>query len=306
MTQKAPLHVIWWLVSRASGIVALVLISLSVLMGLAMAARAIRRPAIKRAVARLHEHVALVAILAIVIHGVALLGDHWLNPGWRGITVPFALSYRPAFTGLGIIAGYLTVLLGPSFYLRRRIGTKRWRTLHRGTIIIWVLAVVHTLGAGSDRSKLWMQWIVVAPIVPLVYLLLLRLTLSAQRPQRVENHAQVNHLLEQRAGHRRQRARRGEAHRDEGQPHPDQHALPRDRERATPGVERVRDPVDAIDGDDRVGGLRRHGGTGRAERDPDVRGSERGGIVDPVANHHDWPQRGIRADPGDDLEFVGG
>ena len=81
MTQKAPLHVIWWLVSRASGIVALVLISLSVLMGLAMAARAIRRPAIKRAVARLHEHVALVAILAIAIHGVALLGDHWLKPG---------------------------------------------------------------------------------------------------------------------------------------------------------------------------------------------------------------------------------
>ena len=185
MTQKAPLHVIWWLVSRASGIVALVLISLSVLMGLAMAARAIRRPAIKRAVARLHEHVALVAILAIVIHGVALLGDHWLNPGWRGIAIPFALSYRPAFTGLGIIAGYLTVLLGPSFYLRRRIGTKRWRTLHRGTVVIWVLAVVHTLGAGSDRSKLWMQWIVVAPVVPLVYLLVLRMLPSESRRPRV-------------------------------------------------------------------------------------------------------------------------
>jgi methionine sulfoxide reductase heme-binding subunit len=185
MTQKAPLHVIWWLVSRASGIVALVLISLSVLMGLAMAARAIHRPAIKRAVARLHEHIALIAILAIVIHGLALLGDHWLNPGWRGITVPFALSYRPAFTGLGIIAGYLTVLLGPSFYLRRRLGTKRWRALHRGTVVIWIVAVVHALGAGSDRSKVWMQWIVVAPVVPLVYLLVLRMLPSESRRRRV-------------------------------------------------------------------------------------------------------------------------
>ena len=161
------------------------LISLSVLMGLAMAARAIRRPAIKRAVARLHEHVALVAILAIAIHGLALLGDHWLKPGWRGIAVPFALSYRPAFTGLGIIAGYLAVLLGPSFYLRRRIGARRWRKLHRLTVVIWILAVVHTLGSGSDRSKLWMQWIVLAPVVPIVYLLVLRLLPSESRRPRV-------------------------------------------------------------------------------------------------------------------------
>lgn len=184
MSRGAPLHLIWWLVSRASGIVALVLISLSVLMGLAMAARVIHRGSVKRVVVRLHEHVALIAILAIVIHGVALLGDHWLKPGWPGITIPFALHYRPAFTGLGIIAGYLTVLLGPSFYLRRRIGAKRWRSLHRATVLVWVLAVVHTLGAGSDRGKPWLQWIVVAPVVPIVYLLVLRLLPGEARGQR--------------------------------------------------------------------------------------------------------------------------
>lgn len=126
MKRTEPLNVIWWLVSRASGIVALVLISATVLLGLAMAARAVRRPAIKRVSARLHEHLALAAIAAIGLHGAALLGDHWLKPGWRGITIPFALSYRPAFTGIGIIAGYLAVLPGPSFCLRRRLGTRRW------------------------------------------------------------------------------------------------------------------------------------------------------------------------------------
>jgi methionine sulfoxide reductase heme-binding subunit len=189
MSQKAPLHLIWWLVSRASGIVALVLISLSVMMGLAMAARVIRRPAIKRTVARLHEHVALISILAIALHGVALLGDHWLKPGWRGITVPFALSYRPAFTGLGIIGSYLTVLLGPSFYLRRRIGARRWRTMHRGTVIVWVLAAVHTLGAGSDRATLWMQCVVLAPVIPVVYLLVLRLLPGEPRASRAAHAA---------------------------------------------------------------------------------------------------------------------
>jgi methionine sulfoxide reductase heme-binding subunit len=169
-----PTQVIWWLVSKASGIVAVVLISLSVLMGLSMATRILGRPRLKRAVARLHEHVALAALFAIAVHGLSLLGDHWLRPGLRGIAVPFAMSYRPQFTGLGIIAGYLAFLLGPSFYLRRRIGARRWRSLHRASAGVWMLAVVHTLGAGSDGRTLWLRAVVILPGIPIVYLLTLR------------------------------------------------------------------------------------------------------------------------------------
>jgi sulfoxide reductase heme-binding subunit YedZ len=191
MKHQEPIHLIWWLISRASGIVALVLISLSVLMGLAMAARVLGRPALKRAVARLHEHVALVALVAIAAHGLALLGDRWLKPGWRGIAVPFAMSYRPTFTGLGIIAGYLAVLLGPSFYLRKRIGARRWRKLHRFTVAVWALSVVHTLGSGSDRSALWLQGVVLVPVVPAVYLLVLRLLPGETRRGKGNRHGAV-------------------------------------------------------------------------------------------------------------------
>lgn len=174
MKRTEPLNVIWWLVSRASGIVALVLISATVLLGLGMATRMLRRPATKRVSARLHEHLALVAIAAIAVHGATLLGDHWLKPGWRGITIPFALSYRPEFTGIGIIAGYLAALLGPSFYLRRRIGTRRWRSLHRLTVVVWALAAAHALGAGTDAPRLWFRAVALVPAVPVVYLLVLR------------------------------------------------------------------------------------------------------------------------------------
>jgi methionine sulfoxide reductase heme-binding subunit len=175
MKGAQPLQYLWWLVSRASGILALVLVSLSVLMGLAMATKMLRRPGLKRSVARMHEHVAMTALFAIGLHGVSLIGDHWLNPGWRGITVPFAMSYRPLFTGVGIVAGYLAVLLGPSFYLRRRIGARRWRKLHRMTVLVWLLSVLHALGAGSDGSKLWLRAVVLVPCLPIVYLLTLRL-----------------------------------------------------------------------------------------------------------------------------------
>ena len=180
MSRAQPLQYLWWLVSDASGIVALVLISGSVLLGLGMAAKAFKRPNLKRAVARLHEHIALAALAAIAVHGLALLGDHWLKPGWRGITIPFALSYRPGFTGIGIIAGYLAMLLGPSFYLRRRIGARRWRKLHRATVIVWMLSVVHALGAGSDGAKLWLRAVVLVPVAPIIYLLVVR-TLGAER-----------------------------------------------------------------------------------------------------------------------------
>lgn len=185
MSRPDPLHYLWWLVSRASGTVALVLISLSVLMGLAMAARALRRPGLKRTVARLHEHVALTALAAIALHGLSLLGDHWLRPGLRGIAIPFAASYRPHFTGAGIIAGYLAVLVGPSFYVRRRLGGARWRKLHRLSVVVWLLSVIHTLGAGSDASTLWLRCLVLVPVAPIAYLLIIRAHRKARGTRRV-------------------------------------------------------------------------------------------------------------------------
>ena len=177
-----PLHYLWWLISRASGVVALVLVSLSVLMGLSMAARAIRRPGRKRLVVRLHEHMALAAMAAIGLHGLSLLGDGWLRPGLGGIAIPFAMSYRPPFTAAGIVAGYLLVLVGPTFYLRRRIGARRWRKLHRFSVVVWALSVAHTLGAGSDATALWLRAVVFAPVAPIAYLLVLRV--ARERPAR--------------------------------------------------------------------------------------------------------------------------
>lgn len=181
--QGQPIDYVWWLVSRAAGVVALVLISLSVVMGLAMTTKLLQRPGLKRKVMKLHEHVALSALAAIGAHGFALLGDHWLKPGLKGIVVPFAMSYRPQFTGLGILAGYLTLLMGPSFYLRRRIGARRWRQLHRLIWLVWLASAVHALGAGTDAHRVWLVGLVIATGIPIVYLLALRAFGGKPSPQ---------------------------------------------------------------------------------------------------------------------------
>ena len=161
----------WWLASRSAGIVAMLAVTASVVLGLLMANRLV--PA--RRVRGLHEQTALVGLVAIGVHALTLLGDPWLHPGPAGIAVPFSMAYRPLWTGLGIVAGWLAAALGLSFYARRRIGPARWRKLHRLTAVVYVMALVHALGAGTDAATAWLRGGLLASAIPVVALLGLRL-----------------------------------------------------------------------------------------------------------------------------------
>ncbi len=184
MTAPDPTAHAWWLASRASGITAFLLVSCSVLIGLAMATKILRGRVKPPVLVKLHEHLALAGLVAIAVHAITLLGDAWLNPGPVGLLVPFTMAHEPLFTGLGIIAAYLAALLGLSFYVRRRIGTKRWRSLHRLTLVVYVLGVIHTLGAGTDAATPWLQAILLLTGAPILFLTLLRwLPDFAPRPE---------------------------------------------------------------------------------------------------------------------------
>jgi sulfoxide reductase heme-binding subunit YedZ len=158
---------IWWLVSRAAGIVALIAMTASVLLGLALAGRVAGGQV--RRFAGLHEQLSLTALIAIAVHGEALLGDGFLKPGLAGITIPFTMGYRPFATGLGIVGGYVAAALGLSFYARRRFGPRLWRKLHRFTVVAWLLAVVHTLLAGTDAALMRVPVLASAGVVALLF-----------------------------------------------------------------------------------------------------------------------------------------
>jgi sulfoxide reductase heme-binding subunit YedZ len=178
MIAPDPLHYGWWLAARASGVVALALVTLSVGVGLAMAGRVARRPGLSRTLMGLHEQAALAGLAAIAVHGVALLLDPWLHPGAAGVAVPFAMGYRPLFS-----AGYLAALLGLSFYARRRIGARLWRRAHRATVLVYLLGVIHAVGAGTDASTLWLRAFLLVTGAPIAALFLHRL--RGRRPGRV-------------------------------------------------------------------------------------------------------------------------
>lgn len=160
-----PTQHLWWLASRASGIVAIILLTYTILVGLMMGGKLVQRVAgrpgkgalaIKRML-ETHEYTSLAALIAIVVHGVTLMGDAYLHPTFSQIAIPFTIGYRSFYTGLGIIGGYVAALLGLSFYLRGRIGVARWKKLHRWTVAAYALSVVHALGAGTDAASQWFE-----------------------------------------------------------------------------------------------------------------------------------------------------
>jgi sulfoxide reductase heme-binding subunit YedZ len=84
------------------------------------------------------------------------------------------MAYRPVYTGLGVVAALLAVVLGLSFYARRRIGARLWRKAHRLTLAVYLLGVVHTLGAGTDASTPWLRTILLVTGAPILFLTLVR------------------------------------------------------------------------------------------------------------------------------------
>ncbi|MHB8242956.1 MAG: ferric reductase-like transmembrane domain-containing protein [Solirubrobacteraceae bacterium] len=160
---------LFWITSRAAGIAALILSSVSVCIGLLMGGRLLKRRGPDLRVT--HEALSLATLAALVVHGLTLLGDSFMHPSLADVAVPFVSGYKTVWTSTGIVAFWALALLGLSYYARARIGAQRWRKLHRFTALAWVLGVAHSLGEGTDAGQSWflaMTAIVVLPPLALL------------------------------------------------------------------------------------------------------------------------------------------
>lgn len=140
----------FWLLARASGLTAYVLLTSSVLAGLTVKAKPLGRR-IKAATATdSHRFLSLLALGAIALHGLVLTLDQTVHMPLLGLVVPGLSPYRPLATGVGVLAADLMVLIYASFNLRRRIGARNWRRLHYLTFGVFAAATFHGLAAGTD------------------------------------------------------------------------------------------------------------------------------------------------------------
>jgi sulfoxide reductase heme-binding subunit YedZ len=163
----------FWITSRAAGISALLASSAAVALGLLMAGRMIKGNKDLRV---WHEALSLATMVSLAVHALSLLGDGYLNPSLIDVLVPGLIDYQTFWTALGIVGGWLLVILGLTYYVRGRIGPQRWRTLHRFTALAWGLGVIHSLGAGTDADTAWFLVAAAMVVIPGVALLIKRFT----------------------------------------------------------------------------------------------------------------------------------
>jgi sulfoxide reductase heme-binding subunit YedZ len=163
---------LFWLASRAAGIAALVLSSVSVSVGLLIGGRFVKRHRLELRVT--HEALSLATLAALVVHGLTLIGDEYLHPSLGDVTIPLLSSYKTLWTSTGIVAFWALAALGLSFYARTRIGVQRWRRLHRFAALAWMLGVAHSLGEGTDAGQTWFLAMTALVVIPPLVLLLAR------------------------------------------------------------------------------------------------------------------------------------
>jgi sulfoxide reductase heme-binding subunit YedZ len=145
----------FWILARASGVAAYVLLTSSVLAGLVLKARPFGNALRPAAVTDLHRFLALLGLGAVALHGLALVVDTAVPISVADLLVPGLAPYRPLWTGLGVLAAELMLVVYASFALRRRIGARNWRRLHWATYLVFALATVHGLAAGTDSGTTW-------------------------------------------------------------------------------------------------------------------------------------------------------
>jgi cytochrome b561 len=145
----------FWLLARASGLTAYVLLTLSVLAGLVLKARPFGKAIRPATLTGLHRMLALTGLGALAGHALALVLDTTVRVSPLGLLVPGLVGYRPVATSLGVLTAELMVIVYASFSLRKRIGPRNWRRLHWATYGIFAGATAHGIAAGTDATQPW-------------------------------------------------------------------------------------------------------------------------------------------------------
>jgi sulfoxide reductase heme-binding subunit YedZ len=145
-----------WYLTRATGAVALLLLTVSVALGIANIGR-VQRPGWPRFVVEgLHRNVSLLALALLLVHIVTSLLDPFAGIKLIDAIIPFTGSYRPIWLGLGAFASDLFIAVALTSVVRRRLGHATWRATHWLAYLCWPVAIVHTVGTGSDVKQIWL------------------------------------------------------------------------------------------------------------------------------------------------------
>ncbi len=151
-----------WYLTRGTGLVSLLLLTASVVLGVLQVQRWSPPGSPRFMVVTLHRAVSLLVVALLCVHVLTAVLDSFAPIRLVDAVLPFAGAYRPLWLGLGALAFDLLIALTLTSLLRRRLGLRAWRGVHWLAYACWPAALVHGWGTGSDTKATWMLAITLA------------------------------------------------------------------------------------------------------------------------------------------------
>jgi sulfoxide reductase heme-binding subunit YedZ len=168
----------YWYLTRASGAVALILLTIALVIGIASIGRLATRRWPRFAVDGLHRSSSLLALAFLVVHIITAVLDSFAPISLIDAVIPFVGTYRPLWLGLGAVAFDLLLAVAVTSALRVRLGHRAWRAVHWLAYAAWPIAIFHGLGTGSDVSQGWMAAVYVGCGAAVVIAVIVRVSLG--------------------------------------------------------------------------------------------------------------------------------
>jgi hypothetical protein len=163
-----------WYATRASGLVAWAVVTASILRGLALSTRLIRRKGIPAWVLDLHKFLGTLSVVFVGVHLLALWADNFVYFGPGELFVPMVSHWRPGPVAWGIAATYLLVAIQLTSWWMRRLPRRLWHAVHLTSFPMFAMATVHGFTAGADDKNLAVQWIALTLILLVTFLVAFR------------------------------------------------------------------------------------------------------------------------------------
>ncbi len=169
----------YWYLTRATGAVALLLLTISVVLGILGPLRFTAGPRWPRfAIDSLHRDISLLVIVLLVAHIITSVLDSFAPIKLIDAIIPFSSAYRPLWVGLGALSFDLIIALVITSLMRRRLGYGAWRAIHWLAYASWPVAVLHGIGTGSDTKVWWMLALTALCVVSVTAAVLMRIAQS--------------------------------------------------------------------------------------------------------------------------------
>lgn len=176
----------WWYLSRASGIVAFVLLTASLVWGVLLFTRIMKKVDRASWLLEMHSWLSGLAVVTIALHLVALMADNYVHFGWSELFVPWQSTWKTGPVNFGVFAFWIVVAVQGTSLVRRWISRRVWKFVHLGSYATWWLTAIHAGLAGTDATHRVYQAVALLATIAAVAATMVRIVAPTRAPQRAD------------------------------------------------------------------------------------------------------------------------